>query len=64
MIEMELWEVYGSKSEYLKAPKREALKIRLILQARHKLENEQAAAERKRLAEQAAAWEAMTQGPQ
>ncbi len=52
---MELWGVYGSKSDYRKAPKLEALKIRLFLSKRHELENEEAkkdAEERKRMQEQ------------
>ena len=48
---MELWGIYGSKSEYLKAPKLEALKIRLYLSKRHELENEQAKEDQRRQAE-------------
>lgn len=44
---MELWQVYGSKSEYLKAPRSEALKVRLILSKKHEIENEQAKAEQR-----------------
>jgi hypothetical protein len=51
MSEMELWGTYGSKSDYLKAPKLEALHVRLILSKRHELEKEQAKEDERRQAE-------------
>ena len=62
---MELWAVYGSKSEYRKAPKLEALKIQLILSKKHELENEEAkkdAEERARMQEQIDALNAQRRG--
>jgi hypothetical protein len=37
---MELWEKFGSRSEYLHAPRRLTDRVRLILYARHTVENE------------------------
>ena len=51
MTEMELWGIYGCKSDYLKAPKLEALRVRLILSKRHELEKKQAEEDEKRQAE-------------
>lgn len=62
MIEMEAWRVYGSKSEYLKAPRHEATRILLILQAQHKIEREQAETQAREANEQRAAWERLMQG--
>lgn len=36
---MALWEAFGSRSEYLKAPRLQALKVRLILEKRAEIED-------------------------
>lgn len=39
---MELWQVYGGRSEYLSAPFEETYRIRLALEAKWKVENDRA----------------------
>jgi hypothetical protein len=62
---MELWEVFGSRSEYLKAPRSLSLKVSLALQKKHELEQEETkkdAEERERLQEQIDALNAQRRG--
>lgn len=62
---MELWEVFGSRSEYLKAPKLLGLKVALALSKKHELEQEEArkdADERARIQEQIDALNAQRRG--
>jgi len=40
---MELWSVFGSRSEYLNAPLDEAMSVRLALEAKWKIEAEKQA---------------------
>jgi len=40
---MELWQVYGGRSEYLQAPFDETYRIRLALEAKWKVENDRQA---------------------
>ena len=40
---MELWQVYGGRSEYLSAPFEETTRIRLALEAKWKVENDKQA---------------------